>query len=105
MAVIQLAPAGTGPGTTDGVPVPESRNYTIHVVWDGTGTGATVVPQFSIDGVNYFGINAGSSSPLSGNISNTGGNWAWKLVDVPIQFMRLMVNVPAGTVTAVVSSF
>jgi hypothetical protein len=105
MAVIQLAPEGTGSGTTEGVPVPESRNYTIHVVWDSSGTGATIMPQFSIDGVNFFGINAGSNSPLSGNISNTGSNWAWKLVDVPVQFMRLVVNVPTGTVSAVVSSF
>lgn len=105
MAAVQIAAAGTTNGTTTGVAVTEARCYSIHVAWDGVGASPTLTPQFSVDGTNYFAVQAGTSSPLSQNWAGGSQAWAYKLIDLPVAKMRLVVSgLTTGTVSAYVSA-
>lgn len=98
MASTLIATGIVATGATAGVAVTENRCYSIQVTWS-TGD-ATVIPEFSVDGTNYFNL-----LTLT-NVSNTGNVREYKILDMPVTKMRLNVTAISGgaSVSAYVSA-
>ena len=83
MTTVVLATAVTANGPTTPVAVAQSRCYTAAI---SVTVGATVSLEVSVDGTNYF-------TPFGlVSICNVGGQGAWRLVDTPVQNMRLNIS-------------
>lgn len=100
MAVVTIATGVTTTGVTAGVAVAEARCYSVQVTWSAGD--ATVLPEFSVDGTNYFSLLTQNLV----NVSNTGNVREYKITDMPVAKMRINVTAISGgaSVGAVVSA-